>query len=264
MDSFKESVQPGRKTRNAFTLIELLFVVAIIGLLAGLLLPALSQGKAQARSVACKSKLRQLGLALHMYSSDNSHCPFLFFTADDDPLETKAVYWWSFLRQYHGLEWTNSAYHCPEYNAVIGIPRNRENWRLRGSYSYNGWGVLPTWDSRLGLGSEHTLSRPKPAVREADVVAPSGMYAIADARILEEQAAASFGGAPVMWNERGYYEAPGSGLGRHAKGYNIVFCDGHVELVKRRDLTNAVRTAPFFNIDHEPHSEVQFQIKAAP
>jgi prepilin-type N-terminal cleavage/methylation domain-containing protein len=44
---------------KAFTLIELLFVVAIIAILVSLLLPALSQGKARARNAACQSSLRQ-------------------------------------------------------------------------------------------------------------------------------------------------------------------------------------------------------------
>jgi prepilin-type N-terminal cleavage/methylation domain-containing protein/prepilin-type processing-associated H-X9-DG protein len=260
------TVRNGQKRRNAFTLIELLVVVAIIGVLAALLLPALSHGKAQGRCAACKCKLRQLGLALHMYTSDNGHYPFLCNFAGE-PGARRAIprYWWSFLKEYHRLDWTNSSYHCPEYKAVIVVPRDLvDNWRLRGSYSYNGWGVLPDWTSRLGLGSDYEASDPKPAVREAEVIAPSAMYALADARILQEQPGANFGGAPVMWNERGYIEPAGSGSGRHAKGYNIVFCDGHVDLVKRRDLTNAIRTAPFFNIDHEPHPEAQFQIKAAP
>ena len=46
----------------AFTLVELLIVIAIIALLAALLLPTLARGKAAAKSAACKSNLRQLGV----------------------------------------------------------------------------------------------------------------------------------------------------------------------------------------------------------
>jgi prepilin-type N-terminal cleavage/methylation domain-containing protein len=60
---------------QAFTVIELLVVVAIIGMAAALLLPALSRGKEKARSVACKNLLRQIGLGLQMYVQDTGGCP---------------------------------------------------------------------------------------------------------------------------------------------------------------------------------------------
>lgn len=55
----------------AFTLLELLIVIAIIGVLAGLLLPAASQAKRKAKSAACRANLHQLGLAVRTYADDN-------------------------------------------------------------------------------------------------------------------------------------------------------------------------------------------------
>ena len=61
--------------RDGFTLIELLVVVGVIALLAALFLPTMTKAKASAKSAACKSNLRQLGLALNMYVIDHDKYP---------------------------------------------------------------------------------------------------------------------------------------------------------------------------------------------
>jgi type II secretion system protein G len=84
-----------REAERGFTLIELMIVVAIIAILAGILIPNFVNARAQAQTAACESNLRSIATALELYYADNQVYPTAAGVAVDQNLlkGTNGVYY---------------------------------------------------------------------------------------------------------------------------------------------------------------------------
>src|SRR2546430_2279653 len=135
--------------RAAFTLIELLVVIAIIAILAALLLPALGQAKSAGQSAACKSNLRQIGIALSLYIGDFQKYPL---AAATDQMPSGSFSLWD-AKLLPFVASNRDLFVCPANKLA---PKWTNNVRLpqpNSSYGYNmaGSGRYPSSGPSLGL-----------------------------------------------------------------------------------------------------------------
>jgi prepilin-type N-terminal cleavage/methylation domain-containing protein len=89
--------------RSAFSLVELLIVIAILAVIAALLLPAIQAAREAARANACRNNLKQVGIALANYESVRKHFPMGAQGRYDRRLSPTSMYglsWWTEILSY--------------------------------------------------------------------------------------------------------------------------------------------------------------------
>ena len=119
----------GRDRPRAFTLIELLVVIAIIAVLLAILMPAMAKIKEVARETACKSNLKNVGLAVQLYLDDferkipntQSSNQHQWFESDGHTYRragSSGTYWGIFYRDY--IKDQTKIFGCPSFQTTTG------------------------------------------------------------------------------------------------------------------------------------------------
>ena len=209
-----------RGVHRGFTLIELLVVIAIIGILASLLLPAVSNAKGRAKGIQCLSNLKQIGVATLMYAHDNRG--LLQINSPLNPTDT----WASLLSTNVNLR-PFQIFLCPSYP-----PRTFSNW-------FRIYGVRldpPTNNVRGTFGEFLAID---------SIQSPIDYLHVADTTSRGRQGVGS---------QQFYFFRAASELevhARHSLRANGLFIDGHVEACNRPRLEN-LGIAALYEIDTVP------------
>ncbi len=213
---------------RAFTLIELLIVLAVISILAAILLPVFASARERGRRTSCASNMQQIELALTAYTQDNEG----FFPAPGNDFPTLNVVgdWAWKVNRYAA---SSDVFHCPDVQLPPGVdltpPISPYYVQLARGYAFNGalYAKENTTDVLPSLGisaAKIQFSAGTVAISEADYEV-DGLGTLPE--YTEPQSlSAPEGEASLLPYCQGFIGPPG-GL-RHNGGSNYAFVDGHV------------------------------------
>jgi prepilin-type N-terminal cleavage/methylation domain-containing protein/prepilin-type processing-associated H-X9-DG protein len=248
-----------KSSRRGFTLIELLVVIAIIAILAAILFPVFAQAREKARGASCQSNLKQIVLALKMYSQDYDErmCSSGNLPAPGDPSwNNRRPDGQNIVRMMGGgLSWflqpyikNEQIFKCPSDTGQNFWGRNSTGWPWQNSLF---WGKPTSYHFRhifdCGGPDEHNriFAMPQPTywqgTPEAMMGSPASQIVIFETSAFHHEKLGLYGAQPAS----GYHPAGTVVRPPNSRTFNAAWADGHVKVFRLNYLQ------PSWNPNHD-------------
>jgi prepilin-type processing-associated H-X9-DG protein/prepilin-type N-terminal cleavage/methylation domain-containing protein len=221
----------------AYTLIELLLVIAIIGILAGLLLPTLNQARARARQVNCMANMRQLGMGISMYAGDYRD---VLPRSDDSADTVTALASWFYVIDPYLL---NHAVSKKATSAQkLALIKQDPIWSTFDSGSRTNWRTIKmnrkligkkggAWGPADKIDGPHP---PNPLYCKITLASMADTVLLFDGRCEDAKSADD--------PHKGWFDGWEVYVARrHSGGANVLFVDGHGEWRKEKQQTDGTK-----------------------
>ena len=232
-----------RNGRSAFTLIEMLVVIAIIGILAAILFPVFARARENARRSSCQSNLKQIGLAAIQYTQDNDGITVPSWSGPDFNASdvTERYKWMDAIYPYAKNE---QIFNCP--TDTIDKP-----YHFRDGTNYGSYGINASYYSDI-----LATRRSPDSVNESQIEDASGTLWVSETVTMT---AINFS---ISWPDIAANPTIDSTVNprklerlteRHLGTLNVLWCDGHVKAVKLDRLArkNADNTMTAFTVQDD-------------
>lgn len=257
--------------RKAFTMVELLVTIAIIAILIGLILPALAAARHAARTTACASNLRQIGIAIENYSVDWGFMPASVNTDETDNAPVVLNGFEHVFEAFHPWQVLIHPYVDDEYQVTLDPAHLGQMLEFSGTHAAVPGGNEGHLWSNYGMNKRVTanvVANPNRKHKRREIfISPSETIMVADAGIYS----ITFDGSLDMTEVEGQYYVPGGppvyfgdihdvpwapddAMGRHPrKSINIVFGDLHVDRRRADRLHEKLQTGELAKTDRLFH-----------